>query len=276
MLRRIFVPLENSTNIDSVIKHACFIAKNQDAVVTAGIFFDIQGIQKPLGKINAEHVIWDENIKEEIIVDVKDITSHLINKFKDECKKMNVNFSIINDIGIPIKEIGDVIKYFDIVVTGLKSEFRIAKRRFDSGYLHKMLNYGVTPILSVPHSFKQIKNIIIIYDGSISASRALQRFAHIANIEKFNIKIFMSTDNEKYGVKHLSKAKNYLKAYGAEKVAIEWTSKDIFSSVESFFDYPADLVVMGLHSQKYLKDYFIGSITEYLITRADVPLFIGI
>ena len=276
MLRRIFVPLENSTNIDSVIKYACFIAKNHDAVVTAGVFFDIQGIQKSLGKIEEDKITWDKDTSEGTIVDVENIIFHLINKFKNECKRNKVNFSILQNVGIPIGKIGDIIKYFDIVVTGVKSEFRISKRRFDSSYLFKMLSYGVTPILSVPNSFREIKNVIIIYDGSISASRALQRFAHIANIDKFNIKIFMSTNNEESGVKNLNEAKNYLKAYGAEKVSIEWTSKDIFSSVNSFFDYPPDLIVMGLHSKKFLKSYFIGSVTEHIINRGDVPMFIGI
>ncbi len=276
MLRRIFVPLENSINIDSVIKHACFIAAKQNAVVTAGIFFDIPDIKKSLGKMEANKIIWDEDVDKGTISDVNNISKHLINKFREECKKNKIEFSFLHDIGIPIKNIGNIIKYYDIVVTGLKSEFRINKKRFDSSYLDKMLNCGITPILAVPHSFMKIENIIIIFDGSISSSRALQRFAHIADIGKFNIKIFMSTDNEEYGVKNLNEAKKYLKIYGAEKVAIEWTSKDIFSSVKSFFDYPPDLVVMGLHSQKFLKDYFIGSVTEHLINRADVPLFIGI
>jgi len=276
MLRRIFVPLENSTSIDSTIKHACFIANNQNAIVTAGVFFDIPGVEKPLGNISDNKIIWSDDIDKKIIADVENTAMHLMNKLKSECKKSKIKFSLLEDVGIPIKDLGEIVKYYDILVTGLKSEFRVAKRKYDSSYLNQILNYGVAPVLAVPHAFRKIKNIVIAFDGSVSSSRALQRFAHIANISKFNIKIFMSTDDQEFGVKNLTEAKNLLKAYGAEKVAVEWTGKDIFTALNSFFDFPPDLIVIGLHSKKFLKDYFIGSVTEHLIKRADIPLFIGI
>ena len=37
----------------------------------------------------------------------------------------------------------------------------------------------------------------------------------------------------------------------------------------------ADLVVIGMHSKNIIKDFFVGSLTRYLLEKAQKPLLIA-
>lgn len=162
------------------------------------------------------------------------------------------------------------------MVTGLKSEFRFDKKEYSSYFLKRILNNSITPVLAVPKFFKPVKNVLIAFDGSNSASRALQRFAHLANFNGQNIKLFMSISGGEVKEEYIYEARDYLAAYGAQNILLEWTVKPIHTALEDFYNYSPDLIVIGLHSKMFIRDYFIGSVTEQLIERDEIPLFIGI
>ena len=276
MLRRILVLLDNSVYTESVIYYSCFVAKQQNAELRAGIFLDIPNVNRSIATINNNEIIWEPGINEEIIEQSKNVVNHLKNKFITICKQMGVRYSFIDECCLPSSRIAVKANYYDLLVTGLKSEFRVDKKEYSTYFLKKILNNSVTPVLAVPKFFKPIKNVLIAFDGSNSASRALQRFAHLANLKGHKIKIFMSTSGNEVKEEYIYEARDYLAAYGATNILVEWTVKSIHTALEDFYNFSPDLIVIGLHSKKFIMDYFIGSVTERLIERDEIPLFIGV
>lgn len=277
MLRRILVPLENSLYTDAIIKYACFVAEQQNAEVVGGIFLDIPKHESHLGHIDGEELNWSLNVDHKIKEEAENTVIYLKNKFAKACKQKNLKYSFYKYFGLPSSKIAEKARYFDLVITGLKSDFRLYKKGHTSEFLKSILNESVTPVLAVPRTFKPVKNVFIAYDGNNAASRALQRFAHISNLEGHNIKIFMSSEDIEGAKDTLDEVKDYLLTYGARKISLEWTASKITSTFEKdFYEFQPDLVVLGLHSRKFLVDFFIGSVTEFLIEMDRFPLFIGI
>ena len=277
MLKRIFLPLENSPYTLAAIKYACFISKRLNAKVTAGIFLDVEKRNKSLGILKTDtHIEWAKDVNKEVISEAEDTVKFLISTLRKNCAKNEVKFSIEKEIVQPSKNIYDLSKYYDLIITGLKSDFRLFKKGFTSEYLKKMLSYSVTPVFAVLDHFWAVKNIIIAYDGSNSAARALQRFSHIANFRGHKIRLLMSSNNNILAEGNIKKAKEYLMAYGAKNFISEWTKKDILKLARSKYFDSADLIVLGLHSKRNIRDFFVGSVTESLIEEAQKPLFIGI
>ncbi|VAX25030.1 hypothetical protein MNBD_IGNAVI01-2603 [hydrothermal vent metagenome] len=276
MLRRILVLLDNSVYTDSVIYYSCFVAKQQNAELRAGIFLDIPNIDASIGRISNDKIIWDPGTDKTLVKSVKNTANHLKNKFINICNKMGVKYTFIEECCMPSSRIAAKANFYDLVVTGLKSEFRFDKKEYSSYFLKRILNNSITPVLAVPKFFKPIKNVLIAFDGSNSASRALQRFAHLANLNGQNIKLFMSTSGGDVKEEYIYEARDYLAAYGAKNILLEWTVKPIHVALKDFYNFSPDLIVIGLHSKKFIVDYFIGSVTEQLIERDEIPLFIGI
>lgn len=276
MLKRIFLPLENSPSTMAALKYACFISARQNSAVTGGIFMDIEKVSSSLGTFNNDNTInWQSDVNEGIISLAKPTVEYLIHNFKEVCTRNDVKFSFENEIGIPSTRITRLSNYYDIVVTGMKSDFGLVKRNNGNSFLQNILFGSATSILAVPDYFREIRNVIIAYDGSISASRALQRFVHLADLSDLNIIIVTSSKNSAWAEDNSKRAKDYLLSYGAVNILTDFTQMEIVKVLHSSYFESVDLTVIGAHSQS-MKDIFIGSITKKLILEANKPLLIGI
>ncbi len=276
MLKKIFLPLENSPSTMAAMNYACFISARQNAEVTGGIFMDIERVDSSLGTLNYDNTIsWHSDLSDGIISPTKPTVEYLIHNFKEICTRNSVKFSFENEIGMPSNRITSLSNYYDIVVTGIKSDFGLVKKNNRNSFLQKILLGSATSILAVPDYFREIHNVIVAYDGSISASRALQRFAHIANFSDLNIIIVTSSKDSAWAEDNTKRAKEYLMSYGALNVLTDYTQIEIVKVLQSSYFESSDLIVLGAHSQS-IKDIFIGSITKRLILEANRPLLIGI
>lgn len=276
MLKRIFLPLENSPSTMAALNYACFISSRQNAVVTAGIFMDIENVNSSLGTFIPNGTVkWCRELPHKIKDLAKPTVEYLIHNFKEACKRNGVEYTFENEIGMPGAWITNLSNYYDIIVTGLKSDFSLVKRNKGITFLQKILLGSATSILAVPDYFKKIRNVIIAYDGSISASRALQRFVHFADFSDLNIIIVTSSKNISWAENNTKRAKEYLLSYGAKNVLTDYTEMEIVKVLQSSYFDSSDLIVLGAHSQS-LKDIFIGSVTKKLILEANKPLLIGV
>lgn len=277
MLKKIFLPLENSPFTSAAIDYACFIASRQSAEITGGIFMDMEKVNSSLGKLKpGNNIDWFDNIHAEAISHAKPTVEYLMHSLKDKCEKQNIKYSFETEIGMPSSKITNLSNYYDIIVTGFKSDFGLIKKNYGTSFLNKILESTATPVLAVPNYFRIIRNIVIAYDASITAARALQRLVHIANFANQNIIIITSSKDSVWAEDNIKRARDYLITYGAQSVSTDYTEIDIIKVLQTtYFDF-ADLIVLGAHSQNIVKDIFIGSVTQKLISEANKPLFIGI
>ena len=146
-------------------------------------------------------------------------------------------------------------------------------RRGDS--LEKILAHSISPILAVPETYKPIHNVLIAFDGSLPAARALKRFAYLAAPNDFEIQLLMAKTDLHTGNYYLDRAESYLSEYGIENIRKEWTPEVIIDVVDKKYMDWADLVVSGMHSKKGILDFLVGSLPKHLIREAKVPIFIG-
>ncbi len=237
---------------------------------------DIEKVDSSLGILgDNEKVNWSKDLPDDIISSAKPTVEYLMYLFKDRCERNNVKFSFENEIGMPGSRISNLSNHYDIVVTGLKSDFGLVKKNNGSTFLQKILKGSATSILAVPNYYRPIHNVVVAYDASISASRPLQRFVHLANFSDLNILIVTSSKDSAWAEDNLNRAKEYLLSYGALHVTTDYTQIDIMKVLLSSYFDSSDLIVLGAHSQT-IKDIFIGSVTQKLITEANKPLLIGI
>ncbi len=275
MIKRILVPLDPSLYTDSAIKYASYIAKKQKAKVTGMVIYDIPGIEKSIGSYPTGGLYWAEKLEDAKKEKAKEEIFHLLNKFKIICQNENVKFSETDLQGTPSKMILQEGLFYDLIVIGQKTFFHFETQNGPGDSLEKILNHSITPILAVPKTYKPIKNVLIAFDGSLPATRALRRFAHLAIAKDFNIKLVMGDTNLDEGENTLNKAADYLREFDINKISIEWSPEKIIDIIESKHKEWADLFVTGMHSKNGIFDFLVGSLPKYLLKEVNAPIFIG-
>lgn len=95
-------------------------------------------------------------------------------------------------------------------------------------------------------------------------------FGGYANLNLLAPEIINDLKNK--SLKFLEKSKNHL---GDDNIKVLVKEGDIADSIlEASKKLKVDIIVMGSHSQRWLENILLGSITEKVLHRSPIPLFI--
>ncbi|GBD89533.1 universal stress protein family protein [bacterium BMS3Abin04] len=237
---------------------------------------DITAIEESVGSVPLGGIYWAEKLEEAKIGEVNNNLSLAEKKFTELCMNDNVNYNLEESKGIPSDWILKKAKFYDLVLMGMRTYFELENPDKAGDTIKKVLNHSVIPILVVPENYVDIQNVLIAYDGSMQATRALHGFVRLARVLNFNVKLVNSTSDKKYAEFLRTNLKEFFEAYGIKNVEFIHTEENIIDIIDDKFYRKNDLFVIGAHSKNAVKEFFIGSLTRYLIDKNDKPIFLGL
>lgn len=275
MIKRILLPLDFSEYTDAALQYACYIAKRQDATITGMVVLHVPGIAKLTGPITSGCINWSEYLDKRVIEKVNKRIAALLDKFNQTCQKEGVKHVEAEVQGTCPEQILFQSVFYDMVITGFKTSYYFDESENIEVPLEKLLDQTITPILAVPKSFAPIRKVLIAFDGSLPAARAMQRFSHLASAKDSEFTVLISHHDQDTAFYYLNKAEEYLRAHDLNNIKKEWTTKNIISVIQEQYIDQVDLFITGVHSKDALKSFFLGSLTRFLLSEAKKPLFIG-
>ena len=272
MLKRILLPLDPSPYSVTATEVACTVAKLHNAEI-----LDLPDIERSIGPVPMGALHYAEKIELAKKVEASTRIENLLNKFRKKCTDENVPFAEAHDQGYPSKAIMHATRFYDLMVIGLRTFFDFETGDKDGDSLNKLLDKSITPVMGVPRSYNppQISKVLVAYDGSLPASRALQRFGQLRNPDSFDVTLLNASKDEKMGMYLLDNAEQYLKAHGMKRISKKVTSENIMDVIEKHYYDAYDSFVVGAHAREGIFDFILGSLTKFLIDRGEKPVFIG-
>ena len=139
-----------------------------------------------------------------------------------------------------------------------------------------MLQTSPRPVVIVPDEPTQAKNVIVAYDGSAQAARALQAFlaADLPGFEEIHV---VSVGGDRIeAARHGDRAVEFLRLHNrvSQLHAIGSTAAPASILAEQAVALHAGLIVMGAYGHSILKELVFGSTTRTLLDSSPVPLFL--
>jgi nucleotide-binding universal stress UspA family protein len=275
MIHRILVPLDPSSYSDVALDYACKFAREHKAEITGIVVLDLPGISKSIGPVPHGGLYYAEKLEKYREHEASKQIKKTLSKFRTKCEKEKVVYLESERLGSPEKIISDDAMFYDLVIMGLKNYFHFETKKGDQTSVDDLLDYSITPILAVPSQYIDIKKVLIAFDGSLAAARALQGFAHLATGYNFQITVLISHPDEEIGNYYLDQAELYLKTYSLACAEKRWTLDPILHALRTTHFEQSDLIVAGVHSKRGLAKYFVGSVAKFLINEAKKPLFLS-
>ncbi|MFT5467049.1 MAG: nucleotide-binding universal stress UspA family protein [Verrucomicrobiales bacterium] len=273
-IQRILVPLDPSEYTDAATARACEVAKPHQATLTGLAVLDSPGIRGSVAPSDTLHwpLVQDTILGAE--AHARERIAAAREKFDRTCVEQGVKHAASQLEGVPAEVIHDASGLYDLVVMGLRTFFHFETRDEPGDSLDKLLGQTATPILAVPKDrpASPFLHALVAYDGSMNASRALKEFAAFAAPFDFQITVLTATEDDRQAEMLLHEAIAYLADHGIDNVETK-RSKQKAVTIDTLGD--ADLVVAGIHSKRFFKDRFVGSLTTELIERHDRALFLS-
>lgn len=185
--------------------------------------------------------------------------SLLIEEFLSEGRQRGIRVSSFQTVGIPYEELVNQADPEDLLVIGrrgrrpirgimLSSTADVASRR------------SKAPAMLVPDKKREIKKICVAYDGGILSKKALSIAEGLAKIYKADLHA-LHVGEELPETPH-SIELVLEKGLPEEKIINHCREKSV------------DLLLMGAYSKGRIREFFLGSVTSFVMHHIDVPLLL--
>lgn len=275
-IKKILVPLDVSPFSVSATRAACAIAQHHSASVDGLVVLDLPEI---VGQ-NVPYHAWmqpDALVRNaERASGAKRRISDALAKFKETCGAEGVSHFEAEKQGVPADRILESASFHDLVVIGLRTYFHFETDEDAGDTLEKILRAPQTPILAIPETCQNTwQKVLIAFDGSPSACKALKEFARLAQPYEMHVTLLMSADDKASAEACTNSARDYLESHGLKEIQTVVSDSDILDLLHSEYLNTFDLIVSGSHSRKYLKDFFVGSVARRLIDHGETALLLS-
>jgi nucleotide-binding universal stress UspA family protein len=179
------------------------------------------------------------------------------------------------DMGIVANQICERAKSVDLVMIG----HRGVNERFSSGLLgstaEAVARKCPRPLFISPMKFREVRRLVLAYDGSERASRAMRAAAEFASGLGTPIAVVTVARDQKPGERTLEEARKYFEPYSltAEfKLLCGHANEEIIRFIQ---EYEADLLFIGAYGHSRIIEMVLGSTTEYVLRNSPCPVFLS-
>lgn len=159
----------------------------------------------------------------------------------------------------------------DLVVLGKRGENSDYAKGHLGSTLERILRTSTCPCLIVPEKFRQLKKILIAYDGSDSVHRAI----HFVERNRFfkECEIHIITINQSNEIlQSLDEIKHILQDIAQLNVTTAESTGNVIDVINKYVhDHNIDLLITGAYSHSAIKHFFVGSTTLEIIRQSSIP-----
>ena len=274
MLKYILVLLGETPSSIAARHYAFRLAQSMNAEVTGLAGVDLSYIEEPILRFGLADYISqrEENLKKQ----ADELRKRLRLAYERECELHCVTCEWISVDGNPTDALSQAIETRDLLITGHDPACRSDVHEQLSELLAKLLLITPRPVILCADKTTVAQEILIAYDGSIPAMRAVQLFALLGLGRDHHVRIASIDADCEQAARRASGAVSYLRSHGYEAEA-----NPIASSVD-----PADVLrievanrqigtlVIGAYGRRGFRERLFGSTTSALVGNPPCPIFI--
>lgn len=272
MLRSLLVGLNGSPDTPAVIDFAVRTAQRADALLAVTSLVDIptitQGEAVPLGGAAFKYERDAERITK-----ARRLAEDAVQRFAQQAKAAGVRYTLVPPAEDPRAQISEHAPRFDAIILGHLGVTDGAQAR--DPVLEHVLHHAARPVISVPGSLGTRPAILIAYDGSLQAARALQLFTSVWHpLQELHV---VSVDKQQtIATHHAEMAREYLRRHAVEPTTHAFATNEAPQDVilETVRRLSPEMLVMGAYGKPSWREFFFGTVTKALLAQNVVPMFL--
>lgn len=280
MIKSILSCTDGSPHGENSIRYGIHLAHRLSAGITALHVLDSRMLEGPMmasisGWIGAQpsgdplnqfKTIMQE--KGEAILDV----------FKDLCKKEGLHGTAETHLkwGHPARVILEQGISAELVILGQSGEHDELTGEWTGSTVDRVIRESSKPCLIVPAEFAPVERILVAYDGSAHASRALHEAIELAiglAAPLFICTVVEHNDHNR-AMNHADTAMRLARAHecAAAHLIVEGDEADVL--IQKAKELKCGMLVAGAHGHTRIRNMIIGSTANKLLNNAKLPLML--
>ena len=209
--------------------------------------------------------------------DAQEKVARILDDFEARCREAGVPCSAIRSVGHPYEQIERAACQHDVVLIGRDTNFHFETREQSDDTVMRLVRDHPRPIIITPKRDLGGRSVVIAYDGSLQASRALHVWILLGLLKKETEVHLISVNRDEAEARRLcDEAAALLSHHDISATTHPIASGDKVVSVlnRHFADLAPRMIVMGAFGTGGLRARFFGSTTLAMIKDCPYPLFL--
>lgn len=278
MIKRILLALTPGSTAASSIRCATALARCHDAEIAALAIVESPGVLA----LEVAHGAAGGGLPSTVSDAYRDAMFDTVQQFRDIVTEAGIKHRTSVEEGIPADRILDELRFFDLLILGRDLHFSFNRLEAPGETLARIVKRAVAPVFVVGPEFHGVNKVMFAFDGSVPASRTMQRFAQFEPFRQaadaYLVHVRHPRDEEEREAHELMlrRAGGFLRAHGfghVEDVSLvgEDPAEILLAQAHGL---GADVIVAGAHSVSALRRIAFGSTTLALLERGTHSLFL--
>ena len=192
------------------------------------------------------------------------------------CDTEGVKCKVLEDVGAPDAQIVQESRLCDLTMLGQQTYFRFETQNWPDETLRQVLRHTSRPVVTVPEALGEGMCVVVAYDGSPQADRALQAFQALGLPGDDEVHVVSIHGDRTVAARLAEQAVDFLKLHGVKAVphplgATMSEDRIILAQVQTM---QAHVLVMGAYGRSMWREIVFGSVTTSVLGASPVPLFL--
>jgi nucleotide-binding universal stress UspA family protein len=202
--------------------------------------------------------------------------AQLLRYFRQRCTQAGVTCQPRQEVGSPAECLLLEAPQYDLIVLGQQTFFHFATQDKPDDTLHMVVKQSPCPVVAVPATLPGGRAVIVAYDGSPHATRALHMFQALGIDRAYDVHVVCVDAQQQRAACWAEHAMAFLRGHNIVAQAHVLSTSVAPAQVlpEQVHKLDAGLIVMGAYGRSTLREFFAGSVTRTMLRTSPVPLFL--
>ncbi|MGF1580546.1 MAG: universal stress protein [Gemmataceae bacterium] len=210
---------------------------------------------------------------------LKDATKQVggfLDEFSEACKAAKVPHQMRTLNGNPEEVLFLAAQECDVLVLGQHTYFHFETDDEPCETLAHMLRRTVRPVVTVPDNLPGSDVVMIAYDATLQAARALQVFQAVGLDKIHKVHVVSVDQNKGLAHRNVELAGRFLSHqqidHTLHPVVSDRSVADVLLEQADVMN--AGLIVMGTYGNWQISEFLFGSVTQTMLANTKVPMFL--
>jgi nucleotide-binding universal stress UspA family protein len=277
MFKNIMIAVDGSAYTESVINHAVTLAGFFSSQIFVVTVVDVRIFEwaSAVGADGFVTVVPSGIYQDESMSILDEKCEKILEKTGALLQKENLKFKLEKMVGSPVESILEKAQIADLVIMGKRGEFE----RWDKnelGVTVQAISRNIAkPLLVVKKECRPLKKILLGYDSSDHANKALQITAHLAEKVGAQLTVISATNDPEYGRRSCNEALEYLSSYTIKVDTTVLAGDPDKELVHYAQQFDMDLIAIGAFGHSRIREAILGSTTEHILRFSTIPVFLA-
>lgn len=265
MIKSILVAVDASAQAAAAREHAVELARAYQARVVGVHVLDVRLLEMPPYLEYTYEGIPLIPMPTEILEGFREKGERVLDEFRRSLDGRGVTVESSLEEGVPAETIAEMGRTHDLIIVGKRGEHARWGHDLLGSTAESVVRRASTPVWLAEQEAHPTKSVLLLFDGSPSAGRALRLAADLATNVRASLRVLTVGDDEPAAGAVQEGARSYLSAFDLNTDLRLAVGETVMVTLEHLEAEPVDLVVMGRQGHSLIRRLILGSTSEQLM-----------